>query len=163
MRRTVRWLATIFGAAFLVVASYVAQRYLVTRQAHVNFFAAAPGVNVDGAQFTLLILAMFAGVIASYLYEKSKQSATDRVEILRLLRDMPTNARFIMALVISPIAFHAVLLTINAVALTLADYLLAFQNGFFWETIILGASRPMVQAGPVTSTISSAPVSDNPN
>jgi hypothetical protein len=163
VKRVIRWLAAIFGIAFLVVASYVAQRYLVTRQAHVDFFTAAPGVNVDGTQFTLLILTMFTGVIAGYLYEKAKQSTTDHVDILRLLRGMPASPRFIMALVISPIVFHGVLITINAATLTLADYLLAFQNGFFWETIIRGMSRPMTQSSPATSTTPSEPAPENPN
>ena len=48
---------------------------------------------------------------------------------------MVLSPRFCMAVVVSPILLNSVYATVGANPTKLSDFLLAFQNGFFWKSI----------------------------
>jgi hypothetical protein len=93
--------------------------------------------QLNYGELAVLVVAMLLGVIASYVYQRASNSGDDdNIALGSLFRAMWTNPRFIMALVVSPLVFNGVLVAIADASLTIAHFLLAFQNGFFWETVI---------------------------
>lgn len=94
----------------------------------------------NNARFITLVAVMLSGIVASYIFEITKKSKST-INIFRELAKMLTSSRFIMAIVVSPLIFNSIYLIVGDNPQSIGDYLLAFQNGFFWETVMVGLSR----------------------
>lgn len=148
MKRTL-WFLTIIALLFLVILTYVVVVIYLPRQQvraaeELGFQMATPPTELHPAQnsarFLTLVGVMIAGIICSYIFEVAKQ-AGPTVNLPRELGKMFSSSRLIMALVVSPIVFNSIYLIIGTNPQSLGDYLLAFQNGFFWEAVLSGFSR----------------------
>ena len=114
----------------------------------------ATGVGWTGSSLpvfslALTVLLMFAGIVFGCLYRRLV--GPDRqVNPLRELRRVFTSTSFLAALCVSPFVFMAVYAVVANTPGDPASYLLAFQNGFFCESIFkqitdkpkAGASAP---------------------
>jgi hypothetical protein len=102
-----------------------------------SFFAT--GVGWTGSSFPVLSLVittvlMFAGIVFGCLYRRLV--GPDRqVNPLHELRQVFTSTSFLAALCVSPFVFMAVYAVVANTPGDPASYLLAFQNGFFCESI----------------------------
>ncbi len=149
MNRT-RWvLLTAIALLFLIVLTYVVVViYIPSQQPPLpeGVFGAAAAesgeihATQNNARFLTLVAVMLAGVFASYIFEVAK-NAGPTINLPAELAKMISSSRLIMALVVSPIIFNSVYIAIGSNPENFGDYLLAFQNGFFWEAILSGLSR----------------------
>jgi hypothetical protein len=135
--RIVRWLPGLCAIALLAGIVYLLASVVQARQSSlpIHFFVPSSGEVLSWGQLIVLIIVMLLGLVAGHLFERLKK-ATGPVSILAELRGMTHNARFWMALLISPIIFMSVYILIRDRPSTIVDYLLAFQNGFWWETVL---------------------------
>ncbi len=129
------------GALFLLIGTYLAQVYNGAQEAGTTpeYFAATQSQKI-ALKFALVIIAMLAGIISQYVFEKAKDARDSKINLRSVLSRMVTNSRFIMALFVSPLIFNSIYLIIGANPQSIGDYLLAFQNGFFWQSVISGIS-----------------------
>lgn len=141
MKRTMSLLPLI-ALLFLIVLTYVVVViYIPSQQSEPTFglSTATPSTEIHTSQnnnrFLTLVGMMVAGVICSYVFEVAKKSGP-RINLPKELGKMLTSSRLVMALVVSPIIFNSIYITIGSNPQNIGDYLLAFQNGFFWEAIL---------------------------
>lgn len=147
---SLRWLLlTAVAVLFLIVLTYiVVVIYIPAQQPTLpenNFGAiAAPPTEIhatqNNARFLTLIVVMLAGVVCSYIFEAAKK-AGPTINLLEEAGKMLSSSRLVMALVVSPIIFNSIYIAIGSNPQNFGDYLLAFQNGFFWEAILGGLWR----------------------
>lgn len=150
------WIAlAILGPAILLGSTYVVFVYLESTTRGLGFDTAARKVNP--AQVGYIVAAMVLGLIASHIFQRASAAADGTFHIGQTIKDMPRVGRFWAALAVSPMVFLGVLTGIGDTDLTFAHYLLAFQNGFFWETVI---GRP---AGTLTPTPATEPAPYQPD
>lgn len=149
MTQLTRFILLIIAILFLVVTTYlVVVVYIPAQQATASAEAgiASPAIPTEIhesqniARFLTLIVVMVVGVVCSYIFETAKK-AGPTINVPTELAKMFSSSRFIMALVVAPLIFNSIYATIGLNPQTLGDYLLAFQNGFFWETIMYGLSK----------------------
>ena len=85
--------------------------------------------------FSLTALTMLLGIFLGCLFRKVVGNKAKTVRIKRELSEVFRSSSFIAALCISPFIFMSVYVIVNKSPGDPASYLLAFQNGFFCETI----------------------------
>ena len=102
------------GLGYVLSAMWIAKRPQETRETLYNL---------------ALFAAMLAGIVANYFWV---HGLTGRIDLNQLWRPV----------LISPIVFMSVYVTATKQPRGLIPILVAFQNGFFWQTIIEGA-RPV--------------------
>jgi hypothetical protein len=144
------WLRAVVAVTILVGTTYGTVVYLNSQRVGAPRFGPGPGTSIYIfiGRLAGLILMTFIGIVASYIFERAR-SASDPVNLRAILGSMWTSRQFLMAMVASPIVFNAVYLIIGDLPQTVADYYLAFQNGFGWERIIngLGSTHTAVSDG----------------
>lgn len=148
MRPRTRFVFLIAALLFLVASTYyVVVIYIPSLQpAAIGALGAASAdetalhTEQNNARFITLVAVMLGGIVASYIFEITKKSKST-INIFRELAKMLTSSRFIMAIVVSPLIFNSIYLIVGDNPQSIGDYLLAFQNGFFWETVMVGLSR----------------------
>lgn len=145
----------VIGLTFLTGSTYMTLIYLETHLRGLGFDTAT--TNVSLAQVGYLAAAMTIGLTASHVFQRASAVPDHKFHIGRTIRDMPARGRFWMALAVSPLVFHTVLLGVGDTELTFAHYLLAFQNGFFWETVIGRPSDLQADPQPATGVSSESP------
>jgi hypothetical protein len=96
-------------------------------------------LNWTGADSTLppLVassLLMFAGIVFGCLFRSVKEKSGN-VSLSGEIRNVFNSPSFIAALCVSPFVFMGVYTTVSQVPGDPASYLLAFQNGFFCQSI----------------------------
>ncbi|MEQ4718009.1 hypothetical protein [Nonomuraea sp. B19D2] len=136
-RRAAPWLAAIAALLVATIIVYVMWVFVVARSSDTRPRMSVPGSAPDATwgQLAVLVAVMVAGLVAGHLFEELKK-ASGRISIIAELRGITSSPRFWMALLVGPIVFMSVYLAIKDHPHTLADYLLAFQNGFWWETVL---------------------------
>jgi hypothetical protein len=98
-------------------------------------------------QLILLAALMLFGIISSFVFERAKQSRADGQSISKNLSAVFSDFRLIAALFVSPIIFNSVYSLVHQNPESISDFLLAYQNGFFWQAVISGiAGRQPAQA-----------------
>lgn len=137
MRRLTPWLTGLAAILLAAILVYVLELFVLARESGTRpkFFVPGSQSSTSWPEMALLVAVMLAGLVAGHLFEQMKQ-ASGTVSITAELRNMTHNARFWMALLIGPIVFMSIYIAIKDRPHTLADYLLAFQNGFWWETVL---------------------------
>jgi hypothetical protein len=142
MNRTKQWPFVLVGVLFLVATTYFAQVYIAAKQVGTTLQYFAPTQNQEIAlKFILIVVVMLVGTTSSYLFEKAKTAPDGTINLRAEMSKMMSSSKFIMALVVSPLIFNSVYLVIGDNPQSIGDYLLAFQNGFFWESVIGGVIK----------------------
>lgn len=145
------------GLLFPVGAGFVASSF------YPGGFAMAQ--RVDGSAgnawaIVLLAVLMVVGIFSSFVFEKARQSRKDGTPISLRLAEVATDFQFIAALFVSPLIFNTVYALTNQNPETLGDFLLAYQNGFFWQTVLAGvADKPARRPADRTVKPSRSPAS----
>jgi hypothetical protein len=89
-----------------------------------------------------LVLIVLLGIVCGEMYDRLKQSPTGAsVDILAVARQVCAGARFWMALFISPFLFFATYSAVGSDVGLPTAFILAFQNGFFWNTVFGGFQK----------------------
>jgi hypothetical protein len=149
MTQTARIILLIIALLFLLISTYLVVVVYIPRNqaaltAEAGIASPVPPTEVHESQnlarFLTLIVVMVGGVVCSYIFEVAK-NAGPTIDVPAELGKMFKSSRFIMALVVAPLIFNSIYATIGLNPQTLGDYLVAFQNGFFWEAILYGISK----------------------
>jgi hypothetical protein len=86
-------------------------------------------------------VAMLVGIFASAMWDQLKNAPGDVIDIRLILGRALQSASLIRASLVSPIVFAAVYAVIKEQPDVVVAHLLAFQNGFFWKSV-LSTRRP---------------------
>ena len=147
MSQSTKFIFLTLAVLFLLISTYLVVVILIPNfQSQAGLEPGVAGIQSDthasqnSARFISLIVVMMAGIVCSYIFEVAKKSGST-INIVAELTKMLSSTRFIMAIVVTPLIFNSIYLTIGINPQTVGDYLLAFQNGFFWETVMYGLSR----------------------
>lgn len=152
MSNGTRWALILLGALVLVVSTYLAQRYVARPSGQTGNFLSPPDPSVV-IPIILIVAVTLLGIACHYLFEKLKNATADTIDVRAELSAMASSRQFWMALLVSPLTFNATYVLIGQNSDTIAIYLLAFQNGFFWESIIDG----LVNRNPETLAAGASP------
>ncbi len=122
-------------------------------------FLIALAINIVGSQFypgglllaqapaeksasignlVLLAVLMLLGIVSSFIFERSKQAAATGVSVWQNFSAVLSDFRLIAAIFVSPIIFNSVYSLVHQNPESVSDFLLAYQNGFFWQSVIAG-------------------------
>ena len=83
-----------------------------------------------------LALMMFFGIFASHAFEQVRSPHASILHIGSVIRGMVSGKPFLMSVILSPLVFNAIIIAVGENPTRISDYLLAFQNGFFWQTVM---------------------------
>lgn len=86
----------------------------------------------------LLALMMILGIFASFVFAKAKTASAEGLSLAIGFRDIFTDWQLIGALFVSPLIFNSIYALTGQNPEALGDFLLSFQNGFFWQSILGG-------------------------
>jgi hypothetical protein len=95
-------------------------------------------VDVSWRRLLAIAVATIAGIVLGYLFKRFSELHANKIEqvnVLEEIRHMFSATNFYLGLFASPIVF-AVIIAASKEAPMLASLLLAFQNGFFWQSIM---------------------------
>ena len=135
------WLA--LGLAFPFVLGFAASYFFPGGFA----LGQANGQKAGGVWSILLLAAvMIIGIFSSFVFEKSRQAKNDKQPLSLKLSEIFGDFRFIAALFVSPLIFNSIYALTNQNPETLGDFLLAYQNGFFWQTVLAGVTSGFAKA-----------------
>jgi len=81
-----------------------------------------------------MALTMVAGIVSSLLVERV--TAAKSTNIKGELKGVFQSSQFIIAVVVAPIVFNAFYASVSEVPRGLPDFMLAYQNGFFWQSVL---------------------------
>jgi hypothetical protein len=137
---TMRTVLIFCGLVFPFLVGYVASNFYPGGFAQAQATNGSPG-NVWSV--ILLAVLMIVGIFSSFVFEKAKQSSQEGVPISLRLSSILTDFQFIAALFVSPLIFNSIYALTNQNPETLGDFLLAYQNGFFWQTVLAGVGSGM--------------------
>ncbi|MDX8527434.1 hypothetical protein RFM68_23315 [Mesorhizobium sp. MSK_1335] len=98
----------------------------------------------------LLGVVMLLGIFASFVFAKAKTAGEQGKKISVGFGEIVTDWQFVAALFVSPLIFNSIYALTEQNPETLGDFLLSFQNGFFWQTVLGGlaviGSKPQVNS-----------------
>jgi len=86
----------------------------------------------------LLGAIMLLGIFASFVFAKAKTASASQTKLSLGFKEIVTDWQFIAAIFVSPLIFNSVYALTQQNPETLGDFLLSFQNGFFWQTVLGG-------------------------
>jgi hypothetical protein len=104
-------------------------------------FAQAPAEQ-SGLAWNVVILAvlMLFGIFSSFVFEKARSREAAEQTVWKNFFDIFSDFSFIAAIFISPVVFNSVYSLVHQNPQGLGDYLLAYQNGFFWQSVLAGVA-----------------------
>jgi hypothetical protein len=119
-------------------------------------FAQAPSAQ-SGSIWNLCLLAvlMLSGIVSSFVFEQAKTMKPEAGGVGAKLKAVLTDYRLVAAIFVSPLIFNSVYSLVHQNPQGLSDYLLAFQNGFFWQSVIVGVVPKGQRATPSRRVASS--------
>ena len=135
MSRMLRKVAGIF-ALLLMVASTVFTLHLTAGD---TFLMAGPkdtstlrqSLHLGG-----LVFAMLAGILSSFVGQRMQTKPDGSTVSLRNeVKSVLTSGSFIGALVVAPLVFNGLYVSVSQNPQGLTDFILAYQNGFFWQSV----------------------------
>lgn len=127
------------GLLFLALANFIGSYFYPG-----GFLFAQGPTNESSSLLPVVLLAvlMLIGIVSSFIFERAKSPEALGATIGKNLRKALTDFRLIAAVFVSPMIFNSVYALVGQAPDSISDYLLAYQNGFFWQTILSGlASR----------------------
>jgi len=92
------------------------------------------GEQFPVVSFVLTVLCMFSGIFFGCLYRRVR-NRQGSIQILTELKAVFSSSSFIAAMCIAPFLFIGVYNVVGRQPGEAPSYLLAFQNGFFWESV----------------------------
>jgi len=107
-------------------------------------------VSDQAASLTALCIAMCAGIIVSSLVVALRSLPSDKIVNIRALGNHLGRPNTFIALLVSPVVFYSILAGLGDGELGWLHYMAAFQNGFFWETALVGPGAK-ISAGSIGS------------
>ncbi|HEV7321535.1 MAG TPA: hypothetical protein VGO04_23260 [Ensifer sp.] len=127
--------------------AFVALNYL-----GVGVYSSALGLgfgDVGGqtASLIALCIAMCAGIVVSSLVVALRSLPSDKIVSIRALGNYLGRPNTFIALLVSPVVFYSILAGLGNGELGWLHYLAAFQNGFFWETALVGSGAGITTGG----------------
>lgn len=136
--RKINLIFTILGLLFLAFVVYVSAVYTASRGE--PRFLAPPSESSEFSflNISLVIAFMYLGIFSSNIFEKAKSSPDGKINLKSEVINMFYSSKFVMALVVSPLVFGSVYTVVGENPQDLGDFLLGFQNGFFWQSIVDG-------------------------
>lgn len=130
MKRT---LLSIFAVLFLAALTLFTLRFL----SRGDFLLAQEAVTSPWRPIIRglgMALTMVAGIASSLLTERLTSS--NGTNTWRELKGVFQSTQFILAVVVAPIVFNAFYASVSEVPRGLPDFMLAYQNGFFWQSVL---------------------------
>jgi protein-S-isoprenylcysteine O-methyltransferase Ste14 len=82
-----------------------------------------------------LVVAMLAGVFSSFMFERLRQRGNDPINIGGEFAAVLRSGQFIAAVIVAPLVFNGIYVSVSQNPQGLTDYILAYQNGFFWQAV----------------------------
>jgi hypothetical protein len=82
-----------------------------------------------------LVIAMLAGVFSSFLFERLKPRGNEPIAIGAELAAVLHSGQFFIAVIVAPLVFNGIYVSVSQNPQGLTDYILAYQNGFFWQAV----------------------------
>lgn len=139
-------MSAIFRLLAIVVfaAGVVAIFYQAAPSDHLSFFGDRFPALPLMATAALLIM----GIIFGCLFRQISRTASPRIDIVQEFRDVFSSPSFWTALCVSPFVMFSVYAAISAAPGDPASFLLAFQNGFFCESIFRQLTSGVGQQSP---------------
>jgi len=128
-----RFLLSIVAILFLTALTLLTLRYLskgdllLAQEAIVSPWR--PLLRAVG-----MALTMVAGIVSSLLAERV--TSGKETNIWRELKGVFKSTQFILAVVVAPIVFNAFYVSVSEIPRGLPDFMLAYQNGFFWQSVL---------------------------
>jgi hypothetical protein len=108
------------------------------------FFSYYQGTQTEGLSwwgeqfpvisFLLTVVCMFSGIFFGCLYRRIRNQQGS-VQILKEVKGVFSSSSFIGAMCVAPFLFISVYNLVGHQPGEVSSYLLAFQNGFFWESV----------------------------
>jgi hypothetical protein len=93
------------------------------------------GENFPYASFIGTSVLLLIGIIFGTLFRAITSKSNQRINIVSEIRDVFSDNSFWTSVCVAPFVFFAVYAVIRASPSDPASYLLAFQNGFFCESV----------------------------
>jgi len=84
----------------------------------------------------VLVLCMTFGMLSSFLSERLGSLKNDQVSLRVQISKVVRSGSFLGALVVAPLVFNGLYVSISQNPQGLTDFVLAYQNGFFWQAVL---------------------------
>jgi hypothetical protein len=121
-----------FVAVLVFVIGVVATFYQAAPSDQLSFF----GNSFPAAAFAATTILLIAGIVFGCLFRQiSGRAASSRINIVKEVQDVFASPSFWTALCVSPFVLFGVYAVVSAAPGDPASFLLAFQNGFFCESV----------------------------
>lgn len=131
-----RVIAAVAGLLFVFASGYFASFYY---PGGFGYAQASKDGHASPWGITLLAVLMIGGIFSSFVFEKAKQGR-GITDAWPAVRSIFNDFQFIAALFVSPLIFNSIYALTNQNPETIGDFLLAYQNGFFWQTVLAGVA-----------------------
>lgn len=151
LRRTLPFLGLLFVVAVLVFTVF----YLAYQNFSFLGFenqVQAPVQHPNAWRVSVLIVATLVGIVAGYFHIRLQGGGQSRFVPMTELKEMFYSPDFYRGLFASPIVFSVIYLAANQQPDDLIAFLLAFENGFFWNRVL---ERRMTTASASSGHLSS--------
>jgi hypothetical protein len=130
-------IAAVIGLLFVLISGYLASFYY---PGGFGYAQASKDGHASPWGIVLLAVLMVAGIFSSFVFEKAKQEGRGVTAVGPALRSIFNDFQFVAALFVSPLIFNSIYALTNQNPETIGDFLLAYQNGFFWQTVLAGVA-----------------------
>lgn len=90
---------------------------------------------------SIVAVGTMAGILSKAIYEELQKATDDDFDLGAVLLGAVTTRRFVIALVVAPIVILAFLKALDDISSHLLVGLMAYQNGFFFRTVIEGGGQ----------------------
>lgn len=134
----------LFSVGFFVL---VAVNFIGTYFYPGGFLFAQGPTNESSSLLPVVLLAgvMLIGIVSSFVFERAKSPDAIGATLSKNLKNVLTDFRLIAALFVSPMIFNSVYALVGQAPDSVNDFLLAYQNGFFWQTILSGIATKVAK------------------
>jgi hypothetical protein len=134
MKKAFPYFALAFLAVLLVAVSY----YLADQSFSFLGFGEQnqPAAKPDPWRVVLLVVSTLLGITGGYLNTRLQNDTSQAVDLRRELREMLHSPNYYRGIFASPIVFGVIYVAANQQPDDVIAFLLAFENGFFWQRIL---------------------------
>lgn len=143
-----RTIIALVMATFPFVAGWAYELFALDRLSLVGLFSAEAATVVPIRRIVALGLATLVGILSSLAVTPDLHPAA--AGLLARARSGLASNKTLLALAAAPMVFYGVYASSDQQPDTVAAVLLAYQNGFFWESVLSRLSQarePSAQAG----------------
>jgi hypothetical protein len=135
MRKTMPYL----GLAVMVASLVISYQYLAYQDlSFLGFEQQSEGRLVKPSLWRMmfLIVSTLLGITSGYFHSRLQTSAVSRFIFTAELKEMFYSPDYYRGLFASPIVFSVVYVAVNQQPDDVIAFLLAFENGFFWNRVL---------------------------